>query len=287
MLWGVVSVIAFLATALSVWLYTRSQQGQEVDIPVTIMVTEVPDLQPLEGDEITPTPRTFIGTGEDIPEFVQRLIDEKKLVSQELALPSVPDDVTYNLVIPSDLEEVTQEESEKWRYLIRVSAEIFEQTEGITHNDLNTEFRHPGRHDFILLNRTAGLPNIVLESGQGTALYTDLSGQLPPRLISVINLDGPMKTLGREYTNAWGTIQAVCVGFTHHNPDSDSICNVLAANAAAGWLSLDPAEAEAYINGLGVSHSIESGGKGYKHRWISYVYDMFQKWNMSDDPTEG
>ena len=93
---------------------------------------------------------------------------------------------------------------------------------------------------------------------------------------SLINLAGPPKNGRQDFANAWFTIQAVCLAYAGDFVDSDPVCNIISANAAAGWVGMEEEKAAEIINGYGRTDLAYLGNKDYRYRFIDFVYQDFK-----------
>ena len=92
---------------------------------------------------------------------------------------------------------------------------------------------------------------------------------------SLVNLAGPVKNGSQEFTNAWSVIRAICLGYTGDFKDSDPVCNIISANAAAGWVGMEQKPAADLINGYGMTDLSYLGSRDYQYRFIEFVYEEF------------
>ena len=90
-----------------------------------------------------------------------------------------------------------------------------------------------------------------------------------------MNLAGPVKNGNQEFTNAWSVVQAICLAYAGDFQDSDPVCNIISANAAAGWVGMDGKAAADLINGYGMTDLGYLGSRDYQYRFIDFVYDAF------------
>jgi hypothetical protein len=92
---------------------------------------------------------------------------------------------------------------------------------------------------------------------------------------SLVNLAGPTKNGNQEFSNAWSVIQAICLAYAGDDQDSDSVCNVISANAAAGWVGMEEQSAADLINSYGMTDLGYLGSRDYEYRFIDFVYQEF------------
>jgi hypothetical protein len=92
---------------------------------------------------------------------------------------------------------------------------------------------------------------------------------------SLVNLAGSSKNGQQDYANAWSIIQALCLAYAGDFEDSDSVCNIISANAAAGWVAMREEQAAKIINGYGLTELGYLGNKDYQYRFIDFVYREF------------
>ena len=92
---------------------------------------------------------------------------------------------------------------------------------------------------------------------------------------SLVNLAGSAKNGSQEFANAWSVVQAICLAYGGDFQDSDPVCNIISANAAAGWVGIQGKEAADLINSYGMTDLGYLGSKDYRYRFIDFVYEEF------------
>lgn len=169
-------------------------------------------------------------------------------------------------VTPQDIEQVTE--------LTQFTVEVFENHKGLRSDDISIAFQRPTDQKIIFVSRPDGLPAPLGFMGEMTVTSPDQPGVA----LSIVNLAGTPKTPGRAYTTAWSTIQALCLGYgSWQNQAADSTCNIISANAAAGWTGVDRDVAKNWLN-VGGSTDLEYLGRAdYQYRFIDFVFDQFSR----------
>lgn len=211
--------------------------------------------------------------GKVLLDYVQQLQGNGLLLAGEVK-PKAGGDAFIAILAPKG-GGITDAQIHEYIELITYTSGLLEKRQGFRTADLSLSFNRPRHQEIIFVNLPGGMPAPVGLVGEATIN----AAQDPSAVISVVNLSGNLKQLGRPYSNYWATIQAVCLGYSIlANPNSDSICNIFSSNAAAGYAGIDPATATTWINGLGSTQLAYLGGKEYKYRFLSFVYqDFIQK----------
>jgi hypothetical protein len=202
--------------------------------------------------------------------FVVQL-QQKGLVQAGHIGPGTGSNAVIVILVPST-NEVMDEEILQLVQLITFTARVFESSKSLTSGDIQLTFLRPTKQQIIFVARPQGLPGPLDLIGE----FTVSSNKQPGQPISVVNLSGTPKALGSTFTTAWNTIQAVCLGYTiQQNSNADSECNVVAANAAAGWAGIDRKTAESQLNVLGSTNVSYLGSQDINFRFIDFVYQKF------------
>jgi hypothetical protein len=94
---------------------------------------------------------------------------------------------------------------------------------------------------------------------------------------SLVNLAGPAKNENLEFSNAWSVIQAICLAYAGGYQDSDPVCNIISANAAAGWVGIEKKSASDLINSYGMTDLGYLGSRDYQYRFIDFVHEEFAR----------
>jgi hypothetical protein len=208
--------------------------------------------------------------GPVVNDYVGKLQDEGLLLASEVK-PKDGGDSFIHILVP-DTGEISQQVIHTFIELITYTSSVLESQDGFRHDDLVLAFQRPIIQRIIFVDRPGGLPDPIGLLSEATINASDD----PTKVVSVINLSGYTKELGREYSNFWSVIQAVCLGYAiQTSAEADAICNVLSASGAAGYAGIDRATAEAWINGLGTTQLSYLGSKEIRYRFIDFVYSDF------------
>jgi hypothetical protein len=109
-------------------------------------------------------------------------------------------------------------------------------------------------------------------------LYNELTVSVDTSYFtSLINLAGPPKSEQQDFGNAWAVIQAICIAYAGDFPDVDPVCNIISANAAAGWVGIEQEQAAETINSYGSTQLGYLGNRDYQYRFIDFVYNEFTR----------
>lgn len=212
--------------------------------------------------------QTYVQAAQD---FLQQLDHEGLVLARQVA-PTTGGDAFLFIMTPENTGEISNAEVEMLTELIVYSASTFGNSGGLHADDISITFQAPISHIFILVSRPDGFPDPI--GGISEFTLTDSEAGIG---WSVINLQGPEKQLGREFTIDWATIQAVCLAYSAYQyENADPICNVISANAAAGWASIDRSAAESFL--AGGSTGLEYlGSQDFEFRFIDFVYEEFSR----------
>ena len=111
---------------------------------------------------------------------------------------------------------------------------------------------------------------------QSTDVYGEVTISIDKTYFrSIINLAGPAKNGSQEFANASSVVQSICLAYAGDFQDSDPVCNIISANAAAGWVGMEGKQAADIINSYGMTTLSYLGSKDYRYRFIEFVYDEF------------
>jgi hypothetical protein len=202
--------------------------------------------------------------------YVQQLQANGLLLAGEVK-PKAGGDAFIAILAPKG-GGITDAQIHEYIELITYTSGLLEKRHGFQTDDLSLSFNRPRHQEIIFVDLPGGLPPPVGLVGEATIN----AAQDPSDVISVVNLSGNLKQLGRPYSNYWATIQSVCLGYSIlANPNSDAICNIFSSNAAAGWARIDPGTAKTWINGLGSTQLAYLGSKEYKYRFLDFVFEDF------------
>ena len=174
------------------------------------------------------------------------------------------------LLKPQNSQEITDEDIQNVTDLVLHTVNLFESRGGLRHDDIDIAFHRPTEQKIVLIKRR-DMPELLSADKYGEVTVSiDQS-----YLTSLINLAGPPKNDRQDFANAWAVIQALCLGYSGNLADNDPICNIISANAAAGWVGMEQKKAEEIINAYGTTQLEYLGNKDYQYRFISFVYEEF------------
>lgn len=217
-----------------------------------------------EGAIITPAQRDDI---QKMRGYVDQLVAEGLSVNVQI---SAEDGNPYIFIMRPATDEITDEEIDNIGKLALHAAAFFRAHKEFHEEEINISLQRPREHRIVLIKREN-----MLESGgqaRGEVSLTVDQGNV----VSIVNLAGPKKNGRQDYANAWSTVQAVCLAFTINIEDSDPICNIISANAAAGWTGINRSEAEQMITAYGSTRLEYLGNQDYQYRFIPSIYDAFK-----------
>jgi len=176
------------------------------------------------------------------------------------------------IFIPQNSQEVTENDVQNITDIALRAVSIFESRGGIRHNDINMAFYRPTNQNILLINRR-NMPELLSEDIYGEmTLSVDSS-----HFHSIVNLAGPNKNGRKDYASSWSVIQAICIAYAGNFVDADPVCNIISANAAAGWVGIESNEAKKIIDGYGTTQLSYLGNKDYQYRFIDFVYNDFTR----------
>lgn len=214
------------------------------------------------------SPEEFYQAAVEVVFFAQRLLKEGMLQAPTFSLPG---EAPVHIILIPKTNEVDKNLIDL-EYMATL-ATFFENQRELKYEGHILQCRRPERQQILFINRAREIPPVLHQLGELTVrLHSEGNS-----LITVIDLQGPKKELGDEYTLAWCEAQAICLGYTFNSPNSDPVCNVLSANIAAGWLNLD-SEGK-WINGLGATSlsGKTSGARGEaSYKFIPELWQYFR-----------
>jgi hypothetical protein len=174
------------------------------------------------------------------------------------------------IIRPKNTLEVTDEEVQNVTELALHTVQVFESRGGLNANDIDIAFHRPTEHKILLIKRV-DMPDLL-----SADLYNELTVSVDMKYFtSLVNLAGPPKSGRQDFGNAWAVIQAICIAYAGDFPDVDPVCNIISANAAAGWIGIEPEQAAEIINSYGSTQLDYLGNKDYQYRFINFVYSEF------------
>lgn len=176
----------------------------------------------------------------------------------------------FVFILKPQSQEITDEDVKNVTELALRTVSVFESGGGLKHDDIDIAFHRPAEQKILLIKRR-DMPELLSADVYGEMTVSiDMS-----YFTSLINLAGPSKNGQQDYTNAWSIIQALCLAYAGGFEDSDSVCNIISANAAAGWVGIGEEQAAKIINGYGFTELEYLGSKDYQYRFIDFVYQGF------------
>ena len=174
------------------------------------------------------------------------------------------------IIRPKNTLEVTDEDVQNVTALALHTVQVFEGRGGLHSDDIDIAFHRPAEHKILLIKR-ADMPDLL-----SAGLYNELTVSIDTNYFtSLINLAGPTKSGRQDFGNAWAVIQAICIAYAGDFPDVDPVCNIISANAAAGWVGIESEQAAEIINSYGSTQLGYLGNRDYQYRFINFVYDEF------------
>ena len=176
----------------------------------------------------------------------------------------------FIFILKPQSQEITDEVVSSTTELVLRTVSVFESRGGLRSDDIDIAFHRPAEQKILLIKRR-DMPELLSADVYGEMTVSiDMS-----YFTSLINLAGPSKNGQQDYANAWSIIQALCLAYAGDFEDSDSVCNIISANAAAGWVGIGEEQAAKIINGYGFTELEYLGSKDYQYRFIDFVYREF------------
>jgi hypothetical protein len=174
------------------------------------------------------------------------------------------------IVSPKNTMEVTDEDVQSVTDLALHTVQVFESRSGLHADDINIAFHRPVEHKILLVKRS-DMPDLL-----SADLYNEMTVSVDTNyFVSLVNLAGSPKSGRQDFGNAWAVIQAICIAYAGDFPDVDPVCNVISANAAAGWVGIEQEQAAEIINSYGSTQLGYLGNRDYQYRFINFVYEEF------------
>jgi hypothetical protein len=176
----------------------------------------------------------------------------------------------FIFILKPESDEITDEEVENVTELALRTVSVFDSTGGLKHDDIEVAFHRPTEQKILLIKRR-DMPELL-----SADTYGELTIAVDQTYFrSLVNLAGPVKNGNPEFTNAWSVVQAICLAYAGDFQDSDPVCNIISANAAAGWVGMEEKNARDLINNYGMTDLGYLGSKDYRYRFIEFVYEAF------------
>jgi hypothetical protein len=199
--------------------------------------------------------------------YTEQLNQEGLIAVKEIR---VKDSQPFIFILKSQTQEVTDENVKDITELALGTVSVFESGKGLKHDDIDIAFHRPVEQKIVIINRR-DLPELL-----SADTYREMTVSMDKGYFtSLINLGGPTKNGNQDFSTAWSLIQAVCLAYAGGYQDSDPVCNIISANAAAGWVGIEEQEAAKMINSYGMTELSYLGSKDYRYRFIDFVYQEF------------
>jgi hypothetical protein len=219
---------------------------------------------------------TFIGTPaqdehtQAFMTYISQLEQEGLVTTKEIR---VEESQPFVFILkPNNTSEITDEDVRNVTELALHTVQIFESRGGLHDDDIDIAFHRPVEQKILLIKRP-DMPELL-----GADIYSEITVSIDTSFFtSLINLAGPRKNGRQDFANTWAVIQAICISYAGDFPDVDPVCNIISANAAAGWIGIDQEQAVEIINSYGTTQLGYLGNKDYRYRFISFVYDEFTR----------
>ena len=201
-------------------------------------------------------------------EYIAQLQNDGLVTAKEIKVEG--SQLFIFLLKPQNSQEITDEDIQNVTDLLLHTVSLFESRGGLRHDDIDITFHRPMEQKIVLIKRQ-DMPELL-----SADTYGELTVSIDQSyLTSLINLAGPPKNDRQDFANAWAIIQALCLGYSGNLADNDPVCNIISANAAAGWVGMEQEKAEEIINGYGKTQLEYLGNRDYQYRFISFVYEEF------------
>ncbi len=241
---------------------------------VGLLVLAVARLLPPSVQHVV-TPQ-FVSTPEQ-DEYTQEFMTYIALLEQEGLVTAKEIQVEgshpfFFILRPQNATEITDEDVLNITDLALHTVSVFESRGGLRDNDIEIAFHRPVEQKILLIKRS-NMPELLSAETYGELTVSMDSSYF----ISLINLAGPRKNGRQDFANAWALIQAICIAYAGDFPDVDPVCNIISANAAAGWIGMEQEQAAEIINSYGTTQLEYLGSRDYLYRFINVVYEEFTR----------
>jgi hypothetical protein len=176
----------------------------------------------------------------------------------------------FIFILKPQSNEITDEDIKNVTDLALLTISVLDSAGGLKYDDIDIAFHRPTEQKILLISRR-NMPEL---------LSADIYGEMTVSVdktyfMSLVNLAGPIKNGSQEFTNAWSVIQAICLAYAGDFQDNDPVCNIISANAAAGWVGIEQKTAANLISSYGMTDLGYLGSKDYQYRFIDFVYKEF------------
>ena len=247
---------------------------QEWKIPFgKILIVSLVAVVILQACSDAPDSSKFISTpaqekhAEAFVSYLKVLEEEGLTTAKEI---SVKESQPFLFILKPQGQEITDQDMVNVTDLAVRTVSLFDSGAGIKHDDIDIAFHRPTQQKIVLVKRSK-MPKLLSADTYGEmTIVVDKT-----YFRSFVNLAGPVKNGNQEFTNAWSVVQAICLAYAGDFQDSDPVCNIISANAAAGWVGMDGKAAADLINGYGMTDLGYLGNRDYQYRFIDFVYDAF------------
>ena len=176
----------------------------------------------------------------------------------------------FIFILRPQSDEITNEDVKNFTELALRTVSVFDSAGRLKHDDIDVAFHRPKEQQILLIKRR-NMPELLSSDiyGEVTVSFDNIYFR------SLVNLAGPAKNGNQEFSNAWSIIQAICLAYAGDYQDNDPVCNVISANAAAGWVGMEEKSAADLINSYGMTDLGYLGSRDYEYRFIDFVYQEF------------
>lgn len=199
--------------------------------------------------------------------YVRQLDQEGLTTVKEVR---VEESQPFIFILQPQSKEITDEDVENVTGLALRTVSVFDSAGGLKHDDIDIPFLRPTEQKILLIKRR-DMPELL-----SADIYGEVTVSIDKTYFwSLVNLAGPVKNGGQEFTNAWSVVQAICLAYAGNFQDNDPVCNIISANAAAGWVGMEQKPAADLINSYGMTDLGYLGSKDYQYRFIEFVYKEF------------
>jgi len=199
--------------------------------------------------------------------YMKQLEQEGLSTTKEIR---VEESQPFIFILKPQSQEVTGEDVKDVTELALRAVSVFESGGGLKHDDIDIAFHRPTEQQILLIKRR-NMPELL-----SADIYGEVTISIDKTYFrSLVNLAGPTKNGSQEFANAWSVVQAICLAYAGDFQDSDPVCNIISANAAAGWVGVEAKQAAETINGYGMTDLGYLGSKDYQYRFIEFVHEAF------------
>jgi hypothetical protein len=199
--------------------------------------------------------------------YAKQLEQEGLTAAKEIR---VEESQPFIFILKPQSQEITDEEVENITGLALRTVSVLESGGGLKHDDIDIAFHRPAEQQILLIKRR-NMPELL-----SADIYGEVTISIDKSYFrSLINLAGPAKNGNQEFADAWSVVQAICLAYAGNFQDNDPVCNIISANAAAGWVGMEEKSAADLINSYGMTDLSYLGSRDYRYRFIEFVYKEF------------